>query len=283
MTTPTPDASPTSASSTASAASSPAKSSAPRMILVDTSGPICRVVYAEGPVVRVELRLDLGMTHSTRLSPAIRDVLETAGRTPEDIELWGAVRGPGSFTGLRIGVATVQGLALVTERPVLGLSTLAAFADSDVPVPAVVETEEAGPSGVLTLPLMDARNRRAYFAYFGEGGDGPARLTEDAVAGYEAVLDQLDALVHEGSYKVLRLVGDTEPFLADEDVRRALARYAPDLKVQSLPLASPAADAMVREAMRQVRAGETLPPERLEPAYLAPTQAERNLAKRQGE
>jgi len=114
--------------------------------------------------------------HSERLLPAIDALLQGAGVTIGQVDAFAVSAGPGSFTGLRIGIATVKGLAFGSERPVAAVSTLAALAlggaDGAAPVAA----------------LLDARRGEVYAAVFGPNG---ARLAADAVLTPDALAGRL--------------------------------------------------------------------------------------------
>jgi tRNA threonylcarbamoyladenosine biosynthesis protein TsaB len=94
-----------------------------RVLAADTSTPRGSVALVEGAEVRGEVRF-VSESHSGRLLPAIAFLLETLNVAPQSIEGYAVTIGPGSFTGLRVGLSTIQGLALAAGRPVLGLSTL---------------------------------------------------------------------------------------------------------------------------------------------------------------
>jgi tRNA threonylcarbamoyladenosine biosynthesis protein TsaB len=99
-----------------------------RVLAVDTTTARESVALAEGGRVRGEVRLDPVDSHSTRLMPAIAFLLEGLGLVPGDVDGYAVAAGPGSFTGLRVGIGTVQGLALAGERPCAALSALDALA-----------------------------------------------------------------------------------------------------------------------------------------------------------
>jgi tRNA threonylcarbamoyladenosine biosynthesis protein TsaB len=95
-----------------------------RVLAVDTTTERGSVAIVSGGEVLGEVRLRSGMGHSKRLMPAIAFLLDGLGLKAEDIEGFAVTAGPGSFTGLRVGLSCVQGLALASGRPCLGLSTL---------------------------------------------------------------------------------------------------------------------------------------------------------------
>jgi tRNA threonylcarbamoyl adenosine modification protein YeaZ len=84
-------------------------------------------LFADGVVTRASIG-EGARTHGARLPEALREFVAGAGRTLRDVEIFVVVTGPGSFTGLRVGIATIQGLALASARPVIGVPTLDAMA-----------------------------------------------------------------------------------------------------------------------------------------------------------
>jgi tRNA threonylcarbamoyladenosine biosynthesis protein TsaB len=95
-----------------------------KVLAVDTTTERESVAMVEGGVVLGEVRLRRVDTHSRRLLPAVEFLLGGLGLAPGDVEGYAVTCGPGSFTGLRVGLSTVQGLALASGRPCLGVSAL---------------------------------------------------------------------------------------------------------------------------------------------------------------
>ena len=116
--------------------------------------------------------------HSVSLLPMIEDTLKRSGKTIEDVDLISAVAGPGSFTGIRIGISVVKGLAFAAGIPCVGVSSLEANAYT------LFETE-----GYI-CPMLDARRNTVYTALFKSDGTGNvSRLTEDGIKELEKVED----------------------------------------------------------------------------------------------
>lgn len=91
---------------------------------IDTSSVSGSVALTDGEGLVAEMNLRSGLTHSARLLPAVNTLIRTAGVSLDAVDLLCVATGPGSFTGLRIGMATAKGLALATGRPLTGFSTL---------------------------------------------------------------------------------------------------------------------------------------------------------------
>ena len=98
------------------------------ILAVDTAGKTAGVALLQDDRLLYEVYLDAGMTHSETLMPMIDTCLKTCGMTCADIDLYGVNAGPGSFTGLRIGLAAVKGLAFPRETLCAPVSTLEALA-----------------------------------------------------------------------------------------------------------------------------------------------------------
>ena len=109
------------------------------------------------------------LTHSATLLPMIDDMLKNSGTDKTAIDAVAVAHGPGSFTGVRIGVATAKGLCWGLDRPAIGVSTLEAMAHLALFVP----------EGTVICPAMDARRSQIYNALFRMEGGKPARITPD--------------------------------------------------------------------------------------------------------
>lgn len=137
-----------------------------RVLAFDTATSACTVaVMAEGRV-RSELTLQVPRAHSTRLMPLIAQALEEAGVDRREIDAIAVGVGPGSFTGLRIGLATAKGLAFALEKPVVPVSTLAATAYG------------TGAQIGLVVPLLDAKRDRVFAGIYAAGDRDPATWVE---------------------------------------------------------------------------------------------------------
>ena len=123
------------------------------ILAVDTAGKTAGVALLQDDRLLYEVYLDAGMTHSETLMPMIDTCLKMCGMTCADIDLYGVNAGPGSFTGLRIGLAAVKGLAFPRETLCAPVSTLEALAAA-----------HTGKGTVLCA--LDARRAQVYSAAF---------------------------------------------------------------------------------------------------------------------
>lgn len=141
------------------------------ILSLDSSAVAGSVALCDGERLLCEYTVNLGNTHSETILPMIESILKISGYTTDDIDIFACSEGPGSFTGIRIGAATVKGLAFSLGKPVIGVSTLEALAYNLL-----------GFDGII-CPVMNARRGQVYNAVFDAGLN---RLTEDrAIAASE--------------------------------------------------------------------------------------------------
>ena len=201
-----------------------------------------------------------GLTHSRTLMPMVEAMLKNAELRPEDMDLFAVAAGPGSFTGLRIGVAAVKGLAWALERPCIGVSTLEAMA-----------WPLAHMEGARIVCAMDARRQQIYNAVFLARGGQLQRLAEDRAIALDAVAEEVS---RESMPTVI--VGDGAELCCDHFQRAGVScALAPEhLRFQS---AVGVAMAAYPRALR----GETCTAQELNPVYLRLSQAERERLARE--
>lgn len=164
-----------------------------KILGIDTSTPIGSVALVEDDTLVAEWTLNIFQEHSSRLMLAIDSVLKGGNITIADVDACAVGVGPGSFTGIRIGVATVKSICYALDKPIVGVSTLAAIAYNLRWTDGVV------------CPLLDARRGEIYGAAF-RGGTAWERLTEDLCLPIEAFLDRI--LADTGRDEPLHFVGD---------------------------------------------------------------------------
>jgi len=136
----------------------------PLVLALDASHMTGSVAVTRGSDPLHEIIFDASDTHSATLMPAVDECLAAAGVAIKDIDLFVTVIGPGSFTGLRIGLATVKGFAAVAGRPVAAVGSLELIAAA------------ARSGSAFALPLIDARRGEVYTAMYDISGDLPAEI-----------------------------------------------------------------------------------------------------------
>lgn len=196
-----------------------------------------------------EYVLNVEATYAERLLPAVDRVLQDARVSIEEVEGLSVSLGPGSFTGLRIGLSTVKGLALATGKPVVGVPTLEAMAWSlpycHYPI----------------CPILDARKKEVYCALFEYRGSVLTRLMEDTALSPRALVDRIT--------QPTLFIGDGWRVFGDF-IQQALGALA--ISPPASRGASPAAVADV--GRRRLLRGEKDPIEALVPRYIRPSEAE---------
>ena len=212
-------------------------------------------VARNGALLDLEERND-GLTHSVTLLPMAQTALERCGLLLSDMDAVAVSRGPGSFTGIRIGVSAVKGLCWGADKPAVGVSTLEAMAWNAV---------DAGADGIVCC-AMDARRSQVYNALFRVEGGRPQRLTEDRAIGLDELADEL---ISTG--KPIFVLGDG-----------ALLCYN-HLLERSVPATLAPEELRLQNAWGVCRAAEGKPPAsaaELLPRYLRLSQAERERLER---
>jgi tRNA threonylcarbamoyladenosine biosynthesis protein TsaB len=163
------------------------------ILAVDTSGPACGAAICRDDQVLYEAAAVNKHTHSASLLPMIDEAFVRSGLTVRDVDLFAAVVGPGSFTGVRIGVSTIKGMAHGAGKSCAGVHALQALAAG------ILET------GALICPIQDARAGQVYGAAF-ESGMPPVRVLDDMAAQLETYLNSVLRVAKDG--QKLLFVGD---------------------------------------------------------------------------
>ena len=157
----------------------------------ESSAKAASVALCDGDRLVSQYTQCSALTHSRTLLPMAEDMLKNAELTLKDVGLIAVAHGPGSFTGIRIGVSAVKGLAWALEAKCVGVSTLEAMAWHGVA------------AGGLICPVMDARRAQVYNALFEIVDGKPVRLCKDRAISLEELAGELRALGREAF-----LVGD---------------------------------------------------------------------------
>lgn len=223
-----------------------------KILSIDSSSVTASVAITENGVVLAENFINNGLTHSQTLMPMVEKTLAESGISINDIDLFAITNGPGSFTGVRIGIASVKGMADALNKKCLAVSTLEAIA------------EPLKNENVIACAVMDARCNQVYTATFQNG----KRLCEDKAV----LIDELGEELKQYDKKVV-FIGDgsvlcyeklnniiTECETADEKVRYIHAKSIGFISEE-----------------RILKGEEPIGAENLVPFYLRLPQAEREL------
>lgn len=225
------------------------------IVAIDTSGPAAScAVLIDGEIVQ-SIAMNRGLTHSETIMPALDACMSAARLSCDQVDCFATVAGPGSFTGVRIGVCAVKGLAHAWNRPCARIDALEALA-----------MNFAGFDG-LACPILDARRGQVYCAAFDMKNGMPERVLEDAAI-------------------------DLTEFLASLPKDRRLVFLGDGLRVHAARIRETLTEALIAPAnLRQLRAdaacllAEARPEEwmearKLTPIYLRLPQAERERNQR---
>jgi len=231
----------------------------PLLLVLETATSRGSVALMAGDGCLAEFSLRSTLTHSRRLLGAIEFLLQESGVTWPDLDAVAVSLGPGSFTGLRIGLSTAKGLALATGVPLIGVPTLDGLA---------AQFTFTTP---LICPLLDARKKEVYAAFFRCADGGlPRRESEYLVLPPDRLADMVAAPTI--------FIGDGAECYGD-----LLVRQLGDLAL--LPPAAiylPRAAALGRLALARWRAGEFLEPGPAGPIYVRASEAEVNFGGKMG-
>lgn len=230
-----------------------------KILALESSAVAASVCVSEDEALIAQSFQRTGLTHSATLMPMLEDLLKNAALTLEEMDVIAVAAGPGSFTGLRIGIATAKGLAWPGDKPCAGVSTLEAMA-----------WQLIGMEGMVCA-AMDARRGQVYNALF-ELRDGiPVRRTPDRAISVEELMGEVRQME-----KPQIVVGDGAHlcYNAFQELDSPVHMAPPHLRFQT-------AWGVARAALEQARQGRLTDAAGLTPSYHRLSQAERErLAKR---
>ena len=224
-----------------------------KILALETSAKAVSAAVSEDGKILCSGYQDTGLTHSRTLMPIVEHILKNTGLAVADMDAIAVAAGPGSFTGIRIGVAAAKGLAFAADKPAVGVSTLAAMA------------RNVAFCDGLVICAMDARRQQVYNALF-EAKDGQlTRLTPDRAIALEELAEEL-----RSAPRPKTVVGDGAKLcLAHLTAAGIPCRLAPaHLVMQNAMSVALEAEAMAAE-------GKLVSAQALEPVYLRPAQADR--------
>ena len=226
-----------------------------KIFAIDTSSAVASAAIVDEDKLLCEFTLNNGLTHSQTLMPMVNEVFKRTGLSVNDIDLFAVCDGPGSFTGLRIGITTIKGLAHAANKPVVGVNTLEAMCHNLPFCPFIMS------------PIMDARRGEVYNGFF--------RLTDgkiDITCPPRAIplSECLEEIKKNGEKTVF--LGDAVPVFRSEI----------ESKLKDLALFAPQ-EANMQRAASVAEAAKYKTPQKyceLVPKYLRKSQAEREYEER---
>ncbi len=224
----------------------------PILLTIQTASPSGSLAITDGERLLAEINLDVRSTPTEWLLQSIEDLLVRANLAKGDFDAIGVVRGPGSFTGLRVGLATAKGLSLAIGCPLLGISSLQCLA-MQLPF-----------ASLPVCVMLDARKQEVYTALYNWEGGYPHPVAEERVIKPEILLTEITGetlFVGNGALVYRSLI-----------VRQLAGRahFAPAF------LNLPRAAAAAAIALHEWETGRTFSADELMPSYLRPSDAEIN-------
>ena len=230
-----------------------------KILALESSAVAASVCLTEDESLIAQAYENSGLTHSKTLLPMAEDLLRRCGVELKEVDLFAVAAGPGSFTGLRIGVSACKGLAWALDKPCAAASTLKAMAWNVAILPGRL------------CPVMDARRDQVYNACFASDGREVRRLTSDRAIG----LEELALELRESGEEQL-LVGDGAELCA-----RAFSKMGLPVRVAPPNLQYQSAWGVAREGLELARGGKLVSAGELVPEYHRLSQAERERLERE--
>ena len=227
------------------------------ILALDSSASPASAALLEDGKILSEFYINTKQTHSQTLMPMVEAVLRLSAKTLDDVDCLAVSAGPGSFTGVRIGVSCVKGLAMARNIPCAGVSTLRAMAEN-----------ARGMDGVVCA-VMDARCGQVYNALFRVENGEIERLCADRALPISELYAECKAYGDK-----LLLVGDGAALCHKTFSAFGARLLQPQQQFQR-------ASGVAIAAQEQLCAGQTVTPDALMPIYLRLPQAERELKKKQ--
>lgn len=235
-----------------------------KILAIDTTSKTATAALCEDGTLISSYTQNAGLTHSETMLKMVESILENARTDIDDIDIFACSTGPGSFTGVRIGVSVIKGLAFAKEKPCIGVSALEALAHNILPIAS---------EGDVICPVMDARREQLYNAIFAKSDGKLVRLSNDDITSAGELAKALN-----GKEKTVRTVGDgsriLDPLLKNCITSPELLAYPAGYSVAQVALAAYNLSGEDKAAFT-----DTL----LAPQYLRPSQAERNAQNNKGE
>lgn len=230
-----------------------------KIFAADTCCMAATCAIIEGDKLIAQTVINHKRTHSQKMMPQIEQMLALAETDASEIDVFAVSVGPGSFTGVRIGVATVKAMAQAFKKPCVAVSTLEALAN------------QVNHFGGIICPILDARREQVYNALFKRGKEVPTRICDDRAVSLEKLLDELEKYNEE-----VMFLGDGifvyKDIICDKLGDRAV--FPPSFLNMNL------AGSVGEIAKYEYRNGNTVEYSKLVPSYVRLSQAEQDAVKK---
>lgn len=152
-----------------------------RILALDTTSHGCSVAIWDNHAIAAEINIEKKETHSRHVMDMIDSVLSLSGTNVTDMDAFAVAKGPGSFTGLRIGMSTIKGLCFASGKPLVGVSSLESLALG------------ASGFGLPVCPMIDARKNEVYLACYTFNNRYPEILRQPCAVGPEKICEGIDS------------------------------------------------------------------------------------------
>ncbi len=231
-----------------------------KILAFDSTAKTASVAVLEDERALAVFNIDNGLTQSELLLPMAEAALKSLRLSFEDIDLFAANMGPGSFTGVRIGAALIKGLAFGRNVPCVGISTLESLAFNLMPIsPAVI------------VPVMDARRSQLYTAIFTSDGKELTRVCDDMAISITELAEMLKKYEGQDIY----LVGD-----GYDVAYKGISAEGINISPTPALLKNENAYSVANLARKKYLVGEYTTDREISPTYLRVPQAERERLER---
>ncbi|HHX14473.1 MAG TPA: tRNA (adenosine(37)-N6)-threonylcarbamoyltransferase complex dimerization subunit type 1 TsaB [Clostridiales bacterium] len=249
-----------------------------KLLAIETTGPFASAALLTGRETVLERVSDRRQSHLSMLIPLIDQLIRESGLQKNELTNIAVSEGPGSFTGIRIGIATARGLAVALGLPLTAVPTLRSFLwkSTDQNAKSTDQNAKATDQNTWCCPLFDARRQQVYTGIYEVDRQLGRTILSDRAIAFEELLQEIDRLDPERK-RAIRFYGDgldrfSEQILswrADNDIWLA----PPEERYQN-------AAATARCAARLISQGRAVAPALVEPVYLRQAEAERKLAEK---
>ncbi len=223
-----------------------------KILALETSAKAVSAAITENGKVLASGYQDTGLTHSRTLMPIVEHLFANTGMNIADMDAVAVSNGPGSFTGIRIGVSAAKGLAFGADKPVVGVSTLAAMARNLIFADGLI------------ICAMDARRSQVYNALFAVENGIITRLVPDRAI---SLVDLAEEIREDPRAKIVVGDGGTLCYEALTEAGIVCRLAPPHLLMQN-------ATSVALEAEVLAAAGQLVSAQELQPVYLRPAQAD---------
>lgn len=228
---------------------------------MESSAGSASVAYLSDGKILGQYYINAGLTHSTTLMPMTEELLNTAKLSLKNIDYFAVSIGPGSFTGLRIGISAIKGISLAENKPCVAVSSLEAIAYNFIYTDTIV------------CAVIDARCNRFFTATFKCIKDGTVeRLSEDKALSYEEIAEKLNKNYCNES---IVLAGD-----GAELAYKLMENSVSSLKIAPQHLRYQQSIGVAMAAEKLANKGKTVTSQQFLPSYLSLPQAQRELQKK---